>query len=157
VFDWSAKECSRDAAWVPIAGELSVKTVPLLERTLRWAQQSARLIILDLRELTAVDRDGVQAIVNAQASARRAGRRLIAVRGSFEVDRTFAHVAGPARALEIVDLDQGEPVILAIVRLAQQGRPKRRAPTQAWAAYSALRNDGQVDEAKAARRQLPAH
>lgn len=136
MFDGSAPDCSRDAAWVPIAGELSVATVPLLERTLRWAQQSARLIVLDLRELTAVDRAGVQAIVNAHARARRAGRRLIAVRGSFEVDRTFALLAGPARALEIADLDQGEPVILAIVRLAQQARPQRRAPTQAWAGSS---------------------
>ncbi|MGI9082213.1 MAG: STAS domain-containing protein, partial [Thermoleophilaceae bacterium] len=53
------------AAWVYVAGELDVATAPQLEQTLREAQSEARLVVLDLRELTFVDSAGVHVIVDA--------------------------------------------------------------------------------------------
>ncbi len=40
-----------DAAWVDVAGELDIATVPQLDRMLRESQVEARLVVLDLREL----------------------------------------------------------------------------------------------------------
>jgi anti-anti-sigma factor len=52
-----------DAAWVEVAGELDIATTPQLERTLREAQSSARLVVLDLRNVTFMDCSGVHVIV----------------------------------------------------------------------------------------------
>jgi anti-sigma B factor antagonist len=93
-----------DAAWVHVAGELDVATAPQLERTLREAQQTARLVLLDLRELTFMDSAGVHAIVNASIDARQRGRRLVVLRGSPNVDRLFT-LTGRSDAVEIGDLD----------------------------------------------------
>lgn len=64
-----------------VAGELDLATAPQLERTLRETQQQARLILLDLRELTFMDSAGVHTIVNASIAARQLGRRLVLLRG----------------------------------------------------------------------------
>ena len=48
-----------------------------LERTLSRSQ--ARLVVLDLRELTFIDSSGVHAIVSAGIRARKGGRRLVLV------------------------------------------------------------------------------
>lgn len=49
----------RDAAWVHVAGELDVATVPQLERT--------------LRELESMDSSGAHALVRNAVRARKAG------------------------------------------------------------------------------------
>ena len=105
--------CSRTdsglhAEWVNVAGELDVATVPQLVQTLREVQIEARLIVLDLRELTFIDASGVQAIVSASIRAREAGCRLILLRGSANVDRVFS-LSGYASEVEIGDLDPAVP------------------------------------------------
>jgi anti-sigma B factor antagonist len=92
-----------EACWVHVAGGLDAAVASKLERTLSEFWQRARLVVLDLRELSFIDGAGVRAVVNASARARRAGRRLVLLRGPPDVDRMFA-VAGNSDQLEIGDL-----------------------------------------------------
>ncbi len=103
-FACSCTDDGLDAAWVHVAGELDFATAPQLERTLRETQHTARLVLLDLRELTFIDSAGVHAIVSASIDARQRGRRLVLLRGSPNVDRLFT-LAGRSDAVEIGDLD----------------------------------------------------
>ena len=91
-----------DAAWVQVAGALDIATTPRLVRTLRESQSHARLVVLDLRELTFMDCSGVHAIVDASRRARRAGRRLVVLRGRPHVDRLF-WLTGTSDAVDVVD------------------------------------------------------
>jgi anti-anti-sigma factor len=106
-----------DAAWVHVAGELDFASALQLERTLRETQQRARLVLLDLRELTFMDSAGVHTIVNASIDARQRGRRLVVLRGSPNVDRLFT-LTGSSAAVEIGDLDHplGEPPVHPLQR-----------------------------------------
>jgi anti-anti-sigma factor len=72
------------------------------------AQLSARLVVLDLRELTFIDGSGVHAILDVAREARREGRRLMLVRGSAQVDRVFT-LTGARQQLLVFDLDPSEP------------------------------------------------
>jgi anti-sigma B factor antagonist len=105
------------AAWVHVAAELDIVTAPQLERTLRDAELRARLVVLDLRELTFMDSCGLHVITCAGIRAKRAGRRLVLVRGAVQVDRLFA-LSGASEEVEIVDLDDGEPAAQILLRLA---------------------------------------
>jgi anti-sigma B factor antagonist len=111
-FVCSCTDDSLDAAWVHVAGELDLATTPQLERTLREAQQTARLVLLDLRQLTFIDSAAVHTIVNAGIEARQRGRRLVLLRGSPNVDRVFT-LTGSSDAIEIGDLDRS-PVELPV-------------------------------------------
>jgi anti-sigma B factor antagonist len=103
---------------VQVVGELDIVTAPALEQTLRDAELRARLVVLDLRELTFTDSSGVHVITNASVRADRAGRRLVLVRGPAQADRKLTLTT--SNHLEIVDLDPGEPVAHALSQLAQQ-------------------------------------
>jgi anti-sigma B factor antagonist len=110
--------CSRtsrgpDAAWVRVAGELDMATVPQLVRALSEPRLQPRLVVLDLRELEFIDSCGMHAIVNASRRARRASRRLVLLRGPPNVDRIFT-LTGCADELEIDDLDPAGPSLRAL-------------------------------------------
>jgi anti-anti-sigma factor len=102
-----------DAAWVHVGGELAMATTPRLERTLSRSQ--ARLVVLDLRELTFIDSSGVHAIVGAGIRARRAGRRLVLVHVPSHVDRML-RLTGTAHQVEIGDVDPVAPPVHALQR-----------------------------------------
>ncbi len=114
-----------DAAWVHVAGELCLATVPRLARTLSEPRLQTRLVVLDLREVEQIDDAGVHALVNASVRARQAGRRLVLVRGPKQVDRAFTatstaglrRLTGTSEAVEIDDPTPSEPPAL---RLAKQ-------------------------------------
>src|ERR1700679_3553704 len=78
------------SAWVQLAGELDFATLPAFERTLRDAQRSAGTVSIDLQALAFIDCSGLKAILDADAAARRAGNRLVLLRGSGQVDRVLA-------------------------------------------------------------------
>ena len=59
--------------------------------------------MLDLRELAFMDSAGVHTIVDASSRARRAGRRLLVLRGPANVDRLFA-LTGSVDQVEVSDL-----------------------------------------------------
>ena len=123
-----------DAAWVHLAGELDVATAPELRRKLGEAESTARLVVLDMRELAFMDAAGVHAVVDASLRARQAGRRLLLLRGPANVDRVFG-LTGTADAVEIGDLEPLEPVVRevqrslvsrSLLRTAERGRGHRR-------------------------------
>jgi anti-sigma B factor antagonist len=96
------------AAWVHVAGELHLATSAQLAKTLREAQRGARLVVLDLRELTFIDSWGVDVVLGAAHRARRKGHPLMLVRGPAEVDRVFTLSAASTK-VTIFDLDPTEP------------------------------------------------
>ena len=104
--------CGQRVSWISLAA-------PRLERTLRWAELRARLVVLDLRELTFIDCSGVHRIVGAAIRARRVGNRLILVRGPSQVDRVLA-LTGVSAFIEIRDLEPGEPVVQVLVQLTHE-------------------------------------
>jgi anti-sigma B factor antagonist len=89
-FACSRTEGGMDAAWVHVAGELDIATTPQLVETLHASMLDVHLVVLDLRELAFMDSAGVHAIVAASNRARRAGRRLLLLRGPAHVDRIFS-------------------------------------------------------------------
>jgi anti-sigma B factor antagonist len=102
-FECSRTEGALEATWVHVAGTLDIASTPGLARTLRESQADAQLVVLDLRELASLDSAGVHAIVDASSRARRAGRRLLVLRGPANVDRLFA-LTGNADQVEVGDL-----------------------------------------------------
>jgi anti-anti-sigma factor len=109
----------RDAAWVQVAGELNVATLPQLDRTLRQPQVQARLVVLDLRDLEYMDSSGAHALVSHAVRARKAGRRLVFLRGPAIVDRMLT-LAGCAGDLEIGDIGHVESAVAALLQLAAE-------------------------------------
>jgi anti-anti-sigma factor len=105
-------ECSWQAgfgaAWVHVAGELDLATSSQLPQAVRKAQLSARLVVLDLRELAFIDGAGVHAILDVARQVRREGRRLMLVRGPAHVDRVLT-LTGACQQLLVFDLDPSEP------------------------------------------------
>jgi anti-anti-sigma factor len=118
-FSCTLKDNGLDAAWVRVTGELDIATAPELERALGYAEDRALRVVLDLRELTFMDTSGIHAIVDASASAAAAGRRLVLVRGPWQVDRVLG-LSGACDSVDIVDLDPAEPPIQALVKIAQR-------------------------------------
>ena len=106
-FVCSWRNWGADAGWVHVAGELDLAAAPRLAQTLEEALAHARLVVLDLRELTFMDSAALHAIVQANVRARHDGRRLMVVRGGRQVQRLFA-LTGIGHALEILDMDPGE-------------------------------------------------
>jgi anti-anti-sigma factor len=114
-FVCSRTESGMDAAWVHVAGALDIATTPQLVETLDASMSDARLVVLDLRELTFMDCAGVHAIVDAGSRARRAGRQLLLLRGSASVDHLFA-LTGNAGRVDIADLGPVQPPVAALQR-----------------------------------------
>jgi anti-sigma B factor antagonist len=108
-----------DAAWVHVAGDLSVETVPQLDRTLREPQVQARLVVIDLRDLEFMDSSGAHMLVSHAVRARTAGRRLVLLRGPANVDRMLT-LAGCSGDLEIGDIHQVESPVAALTQLADE-------------------------------------
>jgi anti-anti-sigma factor len=107
------------AAWVHVAGELDLASSFTLERTLREAQRCARVVVLDLRELTFIESTGVHVILEAAARVRRGDGRLILVRGTAQVDLALTLTDVPSHVL-IVDLHPSEAPARALLQLATQ-------------------------------------
>jgi anti-sigma B factor antagonist len=103
-FACTATHGGLDAAWVNVVGDLDTETAPELERTLRESGALAHLTVLDLREVAFMDCAGAHAIVSASLSARKAGRRLVLVRGRPDIYRMFA-LTGSSGDVDIGDLD----------------------------------------------------
>ena len=103
-----------------MADELDIASAPQLERMLRRAELSARLVVLDLRELTFMDSFGLRLIADSSHRARRTGRRLLVLRGPAQVQRLFA-LSRAAQDLEIVEPGELEPAVHVLLQLARAG------------------------------------
>jgi anti-anti-sigma factor len=100
----SSREDGIAGAWIDLAGELDMATASQLEQTLADEARTARLVVVDLREVEFIDRSGVDVIVNASRAARYQGRRLIMVRAATHAHDVF-ELTGAATHVDIVDVD----------------------------------------------------
>ena len=92
------------AASVQASGELDIATSPQLGVLLHEALGHARLVLLDVREVSFMDCSAVHAIVDASAAARQVGRRLLLV-GISQQAATLFEMTGTASEVEMVRLE----------------------------------------------------
>lgn len=111
VCSWSSG--GLDAGWVRVAGELDIASAPVLDKALREPQLQTHLVVLDLGELVFMDCSGVRSIIDASVRARDAGRRLVLVNGSSNVNRMLT-LTGSFDEVEIGDF---APVVSALALL----------------------------------------
>jgi anti-anti-sigma factor len=104
--------------WVRVAGELDIATAPWLEQVLLHVERRARLVVVDLHELTFMDSSGVHVIVDAAIRARRSNRRLKLVGGCSQVTRMLA-LSEASDVLEIVEPDTLRAPVHGLSRLAE--------------------------------------
>ena len=91
-----------DAVKISLRGELDLEHAYTFDEELRRIEDSdVTCICLDLRELTFLDSCGLARLVAARRRARKAGRRLVLVRGSAAVQRVF-QLTAVDEAFEIV-------------------------------------------------------
>ena len=102
-------------AWVRAQGELDRWTASQLDLALRQAQLHAERVVLDLRDLEFMDAYGVRTIVESHGRAVGEGGCLLAIRGSEQIDRLL-ELSGLAEALELVELEPGEPPVQALLK-----------------------------------------
>ena len=102
-FGLTVEELPEDMVRVALRGELDLEHAYLFEEELRRveAREPAGLV-LDLRQLRFVDACALARLLAVRARARRAGRRLLLVRGSKAVQRLLA-LTGVADLFETVD------------------------------------------------------
>ena len=100
-----------------VAGELRAAAGPELARIIRRAERDARLVVLDLRRLTFIDPCGAHVIVAAAIRARRAGRRVVVVRGPAPIGPGFT-----SKAVVVVELAPSQPAVQALLELAREER-----------------------------------
>ena len=86
---------------VTVAGELDIATAPQLDAALADAEPD-RLVVVDLRRLSFLDCGGIRVILAAHRRARRAGGRLVVVRGPVDVERLI-ELVGLDVELDCVD------------------------------------------------------
>ena len=92
-----------DAVKISLRGELDLEHAYTFDEELRRIEHSdVTCICLDLRELTFLDSCGLARLVAARRRARKAGRRLVLVRGSAAVQRVF-QLTAVDEAFEIVN------------------------------------------------------
>jgi anti-sigma B factor antagonist len=90
------------AVRVALRGELDLNYAYSFDEELRDVEDAQPpCIVLDLRELTFMDSCGMGRLVAARRRARRAGRRLVLVRGGRAVQYLLA-LTGGEEAFEIV-------------------------------------------------------
>lgn len=99
-----------DAIWVYATGELDREAAPRLAQALQDARVNGGMVVLDLRDLTSIDRWGAQVVMEAAVAARRDRRRQVVLRGPAAVDRVFVQL-GIADRLDLVDLGPPRPFI----------------------------------------------
>jgi anti-anti-sigma factor len=79
---------------VALRGSLDLAHAYRFDGAIRPLEREAtRCLVLDLRELDFLDSTGLARLVGARRRARRAGRRLVLVRGSRTIQRLFSLVA----------------------------------------------------------------
>lgn len=98
------------AARLTLAGEVDLASVPQFEAVLSRVRARHALVIVDLRPLEFMDCSGVRVLLTADRSIRRAGGRMVVIRGAAVVDRVL-QLTGAADQLGLVDFDSGRPVL----------------------------------------------
>ena len=84
------RSSAKASTTISVCGELDIATVPRLDRQLRAAEHTAPVVVLDLRSLELFDSSGAALILSTDRRMRRAGGRLLVMRGSVEVQWLLA-------------------------------------------------------------------
>ena len=94
-FGLTLEQLRSGAVRVAPRGELDLEHAYTFDEALRKVEEDRRppCIVLDLRELGFVDSCGIARLLAAQRRARRAGRRLLLVRGPRGIQRLLALTA----------------------------------------------------------------
>jgi anti-sigma B factor antagonist len=101
-FGIGIEELRADSVRVHLRGELDLEHAYTFDEELRRVEERRpACVVLDLRELTFLDSCGLARLLAARRRARRAGHRLVLVRGTPAVQRLFAMTA-VQEAFEIV-------------------------------------------------------
>lgn len=96
-----ARSATSGGPWVSVTGELDLASAQAVDDALRQAERDARSLVLDLRELTFMDAAGLAVVIDADARARKAGRRFVVRMRSTRVRRLF-ELTRAERSLEVV-------------------------------------------------------
>ena len=83
-------------------GEVDLATVGALRSELTGALGRAEKVVLDLREVTFMDTQGLAAVIEAQQASAESGTRLVVVRAPETVHRLFDMI-GLSDRLTVVD------------------------------------------------------
>jgi anti-sigma B factor antagonist len=110
--DWGPEGI--EAASVRVSGELDLATAPRLEQTLREALARARLVVLNMREVSFMDSTGLHVILNASGQAQEMGARLVIVGQSARID-ALLELTGTRDLVEVL------PVATATERFEEDG------------------------------------
>jgi anti-sigma B factor antagonist len=101
-FELTVQHMEAGAVSIRLRGALDLAYAYRFDDELRHAERHASsCLVLDLRELDFVDSAGISRILAARRRARRAGRRLVLVRGSKAVQR-FLQLAALTEHFEFV-------------------------------------------------------
>lgn len=83
-------EARNGVAWVALSGELDLVSAPVLKEHLtQFEHDGFSAIMLDLRDLTFIDSQGLHALLRASDRAKMNGHRLILVGASPEARHLF--------------------------------------------------------------------
>jgi anti-sigma B factor antagonist len=101
-FELTVQHMGTGAVAIRLRGALELAYAYRFDDELRHAEREASsCLVLDLRELDFVDSAGMSRILAARRRSRRAGRRLVLVRGSRAVQR-FLQLAALTEHFEFV-------------------------------------------------------
>lgn len=102
-------------ACIYFAGELDIASAPRLERVLRQAELQARLVVLDLRDLTFMDSFGLRLIAGGNHRTQPMGRRSVLLRGPSQVERLLT-VTGAGEGLAVAEFSDLDPAAQELLR-----------------------------------------
>jgi anti-sigma B factor antagonist len=90
-FELSVQHLGTGSVSVSVRGALDLAFAYRFDDVVRRAEREAHeTLVLDLRELELLDSTGLSRILAARRRARKAGRRLVLVRGPKAIQRFFA-------------------------------------------------------------------
>lgn len=90
-------------------GELDIATSPRLHEALAELRSGEGRVILDLRAVTFVDSQGIQAILDARSRLAASGIDLAVIRGGGQLERVFALTGFDQRVECLTHPSQGQP------------------------------------------------
>ncbi|HET6506273.1 MAG TPA: STAS domain-containing protein [Baekduia sp.] len=109
-FELTVQHMGTGAVSVTLHGSLDLAYAYRFDDELRHAERDApSCLVIDLRGLELIDSAGMSRILAARRRARRSGRRLVLVRGSYSVQR-FLQLAALTEHFEFVG-DPSEVVV----------------------------------------------
>jgi anti-anti-sigma factor len=87
---------------VAVTGDVDLATVDVLRAQLTSALDRARKVVLDLREVSFMDTQGLAAVIEAERASSAAGTDFVVVRAPATVHRLFEMI-GLTDRLTVVD------------------------------------------------------